>query len=137
MKSPTGRFNSGISSGDIFSTLVPKLKALRALSCRLKHIMLFASGTSMLKMAILKIARNNDRFGNIYYLCIHCFIFLSEGRSQLTLAELPTLPPALVQRRVQRVLQLLVVSPPPPILDMVLSRRLLPLVAHLEVGAPQ
>ena len=67
MKSLTGRFNSGNSSGAIFSTSVPKLKALRALGCRLKHVMLFASGTSMLKMAILKIARINDQYGNIYY----------------------------------------------------------------------
>ena len=41
MKSPTGQFNSGSSSGAIFSTSVPKLKALRALGCRLEHEMLF------------------------------------------------------------------------------------------------
>ena len=64
MKSVTGRFNSGNSLGAIFSTSVPKIKALRALGCRHKHAILFA--TSMLKMATLKIARINDRCGNIY-----------------------------------------------------------------------
>ena len=65
MKSPNGHFNYGNSLGAIFSTLVPKLKALRALCCRLKHVMLFASGTSMLKTATLKIAKINVRCGNI------------------------------------------------------------------------
>ena len=55
-----------VSLGAIFSTSVPKLKALRSLGCRLKHVMLFASGTSMLKMATLEIARINDQCGDIY-----------------------------------------------------------------------
>ena len=80
MKSPTGRFNSGNSSGAIFSSLVPKLKALRALGYHLKHVRLFASDSSMLKMATLKIARINDRCGNIYYI----FIYNTEPSQSLT-----------------------------------------------------
>ena len=60
------------SSGALFSTSVPQLKAVCTLGCRLKCVLLFASSTSMLKMATSKLLQLTFGYKSNYY-CLFTF----------------------------------------------------------------
>ena len=72
MKSPTGRNSCDFEGCHFQQHFGTRSKKLRALGCRLEHVIFFASGTSMLKMATLKIARITTGEGTSIS-CLHNF----------------------------------------------------------------